>query len=288
MRGKVCLVSGASSGIGRATATGLARLGALVVMAGRDRERTERARAEVVRETGNTNIEIAIGDLASQAEIRRLAAEFKAGHPKLDVLINNAAAVPAKRTLTVDGIETQFAVNHLAYFLLANLLLDTIIAAAPSRIINVSSGMHFRVDLDFENLQGEKRYRPMSQYALTKLLNVLFTYELARRLDGTGVTVNCLSPGFTATGLARQFSGLSRSAFKVMGKPPEKGAEIVIRLASSPDVANVSGKYFQGLKSVDSSPQSYDRELARRVWEMSERMTNIKGDAVAASLRPRL
>jgi retinol dehydrogenase-14 len=276
MRGKLCLITGATSGIGKAAALGLAKLGASVVMVGRDRAHTESARDEVIGASGNSNVEIALCDLSSQAEVRRLAAEFRTGHERLDVLINNAGVVPRRRTLTVDGLETQFAVNHLAYFLLTNLLLDRIKAAAPSRIINVSSGAHYRVVLDFENLQGEKRYRPMSQYGVTKLLNLNFTYELARRLEGTGVTVNGLSPGLTATSLSREFSAFSRFVFKALGKKAEKGAAIVVYLASSPEVAELTGRYFQGMREVGSSAASYDRDVARRVWEMSNKLTSFE------------
>jgi retinol dehydrogenase-14 len=276
IRGKICLITGASSGIGKATALGLAKLGATIVMVGRDRDRTENARAEVSRASGNNRLEVALCDLSSQAEVRRLAAEFEAGHDRLDVLINNAAVVPKRRTLTVDGLEMQFAVNHLAYFMLTNLLLDRLKASIPSRIIIVSSGTHYRVVLDRENLQGEKRYKPMAQYGQTKLLNLYFGYELARRLAGTGVTVNSLSPGLTATGLSREFSAFSRFVFKALGKTAERGAGIVVQLASSPDVADLTGRYFQGTREVKSSALSYDQEIARRVWEMSEKLTGFE------------
>jgi len=273
MKGKICLITGASSGIGKAAALGLAKMGATIVMAGRDRARTEGARDEVIRKSGNHGVEITLCDLSSQAEIRRLAAEFQARYPKLDVLINNAAIIPATRSLTSEGVEVQFAANHLAYFFLAGLLLDPLKAAAPSRIVNVSSGMHFRARLDFENLQAEKNYRPMAHYALTKLLNILFTYELARRLNGSGVTANTLSPGFTATNLGRDFSAFSRFVMRRMAKKPEKGAAIVLYLASSPEVAGTTGRYFQGGKEAKSSAVTYDRENARRLWEFSEKMT---------------
>lgn len=273
MNGKICLITGASSGIGKSAALALARMGASIVMAGRDRERTEKARAEVVRESGNDRVEIVLCDLSSQAEIRRMADEFAAGYGKLDVLINNAAIVPATRTVTTEGIETQFAVNHLAYFLLAGLLMDPLKAAAPSRIVNVASGMHFRACLDFGNLQAEKSYKPMAHYSLTKLLNVCFTYELAGRLEGTGVTVNALSPGFTATNLGRDFSPFSRFVMRRMAKKPEKGAATVVYLASSPEVAAMSGGYYHSGKAAKSSAPTYDREILRQVWEISEKMT---------------
>jgi len=276
MQGRICLITGASSGLGKAAAVGIAALGATVVMVGRDRERTDRARDEIIRASGNDRVEAALCDLSSQAEVRRLAAEFKAGHDRLDVLINNAAVVPRRRTLTADGLEMQFAVNHLAYFLLTNLMLDRLRAAAPSRVINVSSGTHYRVVPDFDNLQGEKRYRPMSQYALTKLLNLYFTYELARRVEGSGITVNSLSPGMTATGLSRDFPAVSRFVFRAIGKPAESGAAIIIMLASAPDAGRVTGRYYQGMREVKSSDLSYDREIARRIWETSEKLTGFE------------
>jgi NAD(P)-dependent dehydrogenase (short-subunit alcohol dehydrogenase family) len=212
-------------------------------------------------------------DLSSPKQIRSVAAEYKSRHGRLHVLVNNAAVVPAKRTLTEDGLEMQFTVNHLAYFLLTNLLLDTLIASAPSRIVNVTSGMHKIAALDFDNLQGEKTYKTMKHYSLTKLLNIFFTYELARRLEGTSVTVNCLAPGFTATGLGRDFSAFSQFVMKTMGKKKEEGARTVVYLASSPDVATVTGKYFEKGKESRSSEETHDLEIARRMWNLSEKMT---------------
>jgi retinol dehydrogenase-14 len=275
MSDKTILVTGAGAGIGSATAMELAKRGAFLILVCRTKERAEKARDEIVRGSGNRTIELMVCDLASQKQIRALAAEFKSRHDKLHVLINNAAVVPAIRTLTEDGIETQFAVNHLAYFLLTHLLLDPLKAGAPSRIVNVASGMHFRSRMDFDGLQAEKSYKAMKHYSLTKLLNILFTYELARRLEGTGVTANCLSPGFTATGLGRDFSPFSRFIMKTMARKKEKGARTVIYLAASPEVAAVSGKYFSNEKEVRSSKDTLDIEAARRLWEISAKMSGL-------------
>jgi NAD(P)-dependent dehydrogenase (short-subunit alcohol dehydrogenase family) len=275
MNGKTVLVTGASAGIGFATAMELARMRASLVLVCRTRERGEKAREAIIRASGNTTIELMVCDLASQKQIRALAAEFKSRRDKLHVLINNAAVVPAQRTLTEDGVEMQFAVNHLAYFLLTNLLLDPLKAGASSRIVNVASGMHFRSAIDYGNLQAETAYKAMKHYGLMKLLNILFTSELARRLEGTGVTANCLSPGFTATDLGRDFSPFSRFVMRTMARKKEEGARTVIYLAASPEVASLSGKYFSNEKEVRSSKDTQDIESARRLWEISAKMTDL-------------
>src|SRR5215211_2533409 len=195
MGNRVCLITGATSGIGKATAMGLANMGASVVMVGRDRGRGEAVMAEIKEKSGNTSVDLMLADLSSQEEIRRLADVFKEAYPRLDVLINNAGVFRSKRITTADGIEMTFAVNHLAYFLLTNLLLDLLKQSAPSRIINVSSAAQFYGKFEFDNLQGERKYGGVAAYNNSKLANVLFTRELARRLDGTKVTANCLHPG---------------------------------------------------------------------------------------------
>ncbi len=275
MRDKVCLITGASSGIGLVTALELAKRGAAVVMVNRDPARGERARAEVAAKSGSENIELILCDLSSQRQIRDLAAEFKRRHGRLDVLINNAAIVPAKRSLTEDGLEKQFAVNHLAYFLLTGLLLDTLKASAPSRIVSVSSGMHRQATVDFENLQAEKSYEPMKQYALTKLLNLLFAFEAARRLQGTGVTSNALSPGFTATNIGREYSFVTRSVMRLAAQSKEKGAETSIYLASSPEVEGITGKYFDKKAEAEASTEARDPDKARMLWALSEKLTGL-------------
>src|SRR5687768_2908269 len=192
---KVCLITGATSGIGKATAMGLANMGASVVMVGRDRGRGKAALAEIKEKSGNASVDLMLADLSSQQEIRRLADEFEEAYPRLDVLINNAGLFRSERITTADGLEMTFAVNHLAYFLLTNLLLDVLKANAPSRIVNVSSGDHSNGTIDFDDLQGYKGYKGPKAYSQSKLANLLFTYELAKRLEGTGITANCLHPG---------------------------------------------------------------------------------------------
>ncbi|MGH3147263.1 MAG: SDR family oxidoreductase [Rubrobacter sp.] len=275
---KVCLITGATSGIGRATAMGLANMGAGVVMVGRDRGRGEAAMAEIKEKSGNASVDLMLADVSSREQIRRLAGEFKEAYPRLDVLINNAGVFHSERITTADGIETTFAVNHLAYFLLTNLLLDVLEASAPSRIINVSSGAHGDGTIDFDDLQGEKGYKGAKAYSQSKLATVLFTYELDRRLEGTGVTANCLHPGVVGTnfgsGVSGVFGFMMRSLTPLM-KSPEKGAGTSIYLASSPEVEGLSGRYFVKKAEARSSDVSYDVRLARRLWEVSAELTNL-------------
>jgi retinol dehydrogenase-14 len=275
---KVCLITGATSGIGKATAMGLANMGASVVMVGRDRGKGEAVMAEIKEKSGNASVDLMLADVSSQEEIRRLADEFKEAFPRLDVLINNAGVFRSKRITSADGIEMTFAINHLAYFLLTNLLLDVLKASAPSRIVNVSSGEQRNATIDFDNLQGEKGYKGPKAYSQSKLATVLFTYELARRLEGTGVTANCLHPGVVGTNFGSGVSGVSGfmvRALTPLMKSPEKGAETSIYLASSPEVEGVSGRYFVKKAEARSSDVSYDERLARRLWEVSAELTNL-------------
>jgi retinol dehydrogenase-14 len=273
LSGKVCLVTGANSGIGKSTAHALGKLGATVVMVCRDRKRAEAVRYGIAAATGNQNVELMICDLSSQADIRRFAAELIDAHEHLDVLINNAGVVLRQRSLTADGIESTFAVNHLGYFLLTHLLLDLLKKSAPARVVNVSSAAHAYGKLDFYNLQGEKKYGGFSAYANSKLANVLFTYELARRLDGTGVTANCLHPGGVATGLFRNLPKPIEALIKLVTISPDKGAETSVYLASSPEVEGVTGKYFAKKRETRTSNESYNEGVARRLWEVSAEMT---------------
>lgn len=275
MKDQVCVVTGATSGIGRATAFGLARLGARVVMICRNPELGKQTQDEIVRNTANSNVDVMIADLSSQQAIRQVADEFQSKYKSLSLLINNAGYA-GPRVLTTDGIERTFAVNHLAYFLLTNLLLNVIKANGPARIINVSSEAHRNVKIDFNDLQMEKNYSGFRAYSLSKLCNVLFTYELARRLDGISVTANALHPGFLSTGIFREAPALIRFIVKIIAGSAEKGAKAIIHLGTVPELANVSGKYFNGTKEVRSSEQTYDREAAERLWEISAKMTNIK------------
>lgn len=276
MTGKTCMVTGANAGIGRATALELAKMGANVVMVCRSRERGEAALMEIKRESGNDAVGLLVADLSSLAAVRRLADESKAKHPTLHVLINNAGIIPRKRTVTEDRLETQFAVNHLAYFFLTNVLLDVLKTSAPARIVNVTSQAHQGASIDLDDLQSERSYRPTHVYKWTKLANVLFTYELARRLKGTGVTVNCVHPGGVATNLLSDYLPRPlRFMTKIVGVSPEKGARTPIYLASSPEVEGVTGKYFANQKEVRSSKLSYDTALAARLWQVSAQLTGL-------------
>ena len=274
MTGRICVVTGATRGIGRATAEGLARRGAELILVCRKKEDGE----AVSREIGakySVIPDVVTADLSSQASIRRAAADLQERHPRLHVLINNAGVIPRRREATVDGLEMQLAVNHLAYFLLTNLLLPQLKAGAPSRIINVSSGAHTHAAMDFDDLQAERSYDPKEVYSRSKLANVLFTYELARRLQGTGVTANCLNPGVVATGMLADYMGVApgEGTASTFGAKPEEGAETSIYLASSAEVERVTGKYFERREARRSSRESYDEAPARRLWELSERLT---------------
>jgi NAD(P)-dependent dehydrogenase (short-subunit alcohol dehydrogenase family) len=274
MKGKTVVITGASSGIGLATARELARQGALIVMVCRDAERAEAARKEVATAATGQQPNVLLADLLSQREIRRLAAEIKRTHPQIDVLINNAGAMYARRELSVDGIEKTFAVNHLAPFLLTNLLLDNIRAAEAGRIVTVGSESYSST-LDFDNLQSEKKHHFLFAYFRSKLENILFTFELSRRLAGSGITVNCLSPGPTRTRFGSNMDGLP-ALFPMLIKnfpffgTPEKGARTSIYLASSGDVTGVTGRFFLRCREVRTKPVTHDLDVARRLWSVSE------------------
>ena len=278
-RPPVYLITGANAGIGRETALALARQGATVVMVARNRERGEAALSGVRAESGNADVHLLLADLSSQRQVRALAEAFKARFDRLDALINNAGVVIGRRTLTEDGVEMTFAVNHLAPFLLTHLLLDTLKASAPARVVTVASEAHRRAGrLDFANLQGERRYNDWGAYSASKLANILFTYELARRLEGTGVTANCLHPGLVRTDLAYFGSAIVRLVWRVitpMMISPRKAAETPVYLASSPEVEGVSGQYFSDKRPRRSSDASYDEAAQRELWRVSERLTGL-------------
>jgi NAD(P)-dependent dehydrogenase (short-subunit alcohol dehydrogenase family) len=280
MAGRTCLVTGATSGIGKATAAGLARLGADLVLVARDRARAEATVAEIKAATGNPRIELLVADLASQASIRQAVQEYRRGHDRLHVLVNNAGGFWATRHSTVDGLEWTFAVNHLAYFLLTNLLLELLVASAPARIVNVTSSAQAIGDIHLDDLQFQRRYRGQAAYNQSKLANVLFTYELARRLEGSGVTVNCGVPGVTRTNFGRDDSGAVMRLLTPLGRPfmrsPEQGADTVVWLASSPEVEGVTGGYYASGRARRSSRRSYDTELAGRLWRVSEELTGLR------------
>lgn len=278
MHGKVCLITGATSGIGLVAARELARQGARLVLVGRDPNRCAAAVTQIQTQTGNREVEALLADLSSQEQIRGLARQFHARHSRLDVLVNNAGGIWMKRQLTVDGLEMTFAVNHLAYFMLTQLLLDTLKSSAPARIVNVSSDAHRRGTIDFDDLMGERHYGGWRAYCQSKLANLLFTYELARRLPGTGVTANALHPGWVATGFGSNngWKGkLLQLAARCFAIGPEKGARTIIYLASSPDVAASHGRYFVRKQPVASSPESLDEAAAKRLWQVSLEMTRL-------------
>ncbi len=278
MTGKVCLITGANSGIGKATALGLAKLDATVVIVSRDKDKGEAALLEMRTRSGNKNVDAMVADLSSQDSVRELAHDFKARYKKLNVLINNAGVFLPKRVPTVDGLEATFATNHLGHFLLTNLLLDVLKASAPSRIINLTSSAHRGTEMDFDDLQGEKKYSGYHAYSQSKLANVLFTYQLAKLLEGTGVTVNCLHPGVVRTGFGKDQRGLW-SILVTVSSPfmmsPERAARAAIYLATSPELEAVTGKHFSKGRDQRSSEESYDMASAERLWKISAELTKI-------------
>ena len=280
MQGKVCIVTGANSGIGKATALGLAQMGATVVMVCRNQVKGEEAQNEIKEKSGNDAIDLMLADLSSQESIRQLAENFQQHYQQLHVLINNAGVVNLTRRETSDGYEMMFAVNYLAPFLLTNLLLEKLKASAPARIVNVSSESHQAGYIMIDDLQSEKHYKFLRSYGQSKLALVLFTYELARRLQGTGVTANCLHPGFVATNIAQNGVGsvgrsITKLIFSSLGISPEEGAKTSIYLASSPEIEGVTGKYFVKSIPVRSAPISYDETLQRQLWEASAKLVNL-------------
>ena len=278
VRDKTCLITGANTGIGKETALELARRGAKVVMACRDRGRGEAARAEISA-SGSHPAELLIADLADLAQVRRLADEIHERHPSLPLVISNAGVVMPQRTTTVDGYEATFAINHLAPFLLIHRLRDRIEASAPARIVVVASQVEASGVIAFDDLMTERDYQPLVAYRQSKLANVLFTYELARRLADTDVTVNCLHPGVIATHLLSDYTGRPRALgmLQRLSHPgPKVGAETSIRLATDPSLGGVSGRYFRPEGEAQSSKASYDEDLAARLWTESERLCGLR------------
>ncbi|MDX1586643.1 MAG: SDR family oxidoreductase [Balneolaceae bacterium] len=281
MENKLCMVTGANSGIGKSTAMALAKQGAYVVMVCRNEERAEKARKDIIDSTGNTGVEVMLADFAYQYEIRELADHFNSKFEELDVLINNAGMIASKREETIDGIEKTLAVNHLGSFLLTNLLLDTLISADSARIVNVSSEVH-RLGasvFDLDDLQLEQDFTPIKAYGVSKLCNIMFTRELARRLKDTPVTANALHPGVVSTQLAEE-AGWLMKLFYLIGTPfmrsPSKGAETPVYLASSDEVEGISGKYFKSKKQVKPAAIALREDLNRKLWEKSEELTGLK------------
>ncbi len=278
MRGTVCLVTGATGGIGYETALGLARLGARVAMVGRDSGKLQACADRIRAAVPCAAVEPHRADLSAQAEIRRLAETLRAAYPRLDVLVNNAGAIFDRRTLTVDGIERTWALDHLGYVLLTLELLDTLKDAAAAggkpRIVNVASAAHYRGHIDFDDVEGARRYRSMGAYAQAKLANVLFTYALARRLRDSGITANAVHPGVVNTGFAKNTGGLLGAAWALM-RPllitPEKGARTSLHVASDPGLDGVTGRYFSHGRPKVSSAESRDEAVQERLWALSLR-----------------
>jgi NAD(P)-dependent dehydrogenase (short-subunit alcohol dehydrogenase family) len=278
LTGKTCLITGGNSGIGKATALGLAKTGANVVIVSRGKEKGEAALSEIIAKSGNQNLELMLADMSSQDSIRRLASDFKAEHEKLHLLVNNAGVYLTKRITTVDGLESTFAINHLGPFILTNLLIDLLRASAPSRIVNVTSDAHRGAKVNFEDLQGEKKFSGWQAYSQSKLGMILFTHELAKRLEGTGVTVNSAHPGVVRTNFARNNGGLVAFGFRLMHMffiSPETSAKRILYVATSPDCEGATGKYFTKMHAAKSSQESYDDDSARRLWQMSEQLTKL-------------
>lgn len=279
MKGKVCTVTGSNSGIGKETALALASMGATVVMVVRSRERGEAARADIIEKTDNSLTDLMICDLSLMDSIRQFAEAFKNKYDRVDVLVNNAGAVFQNRQVTVDGFELTLAVNYLAPFLLTNELLPLLRTSAPSRVINLTSGLHKSGKIDFEDIQSEDNYNGMSAYRNAKLMIVMFTYELARRLERTGVTVNVAHPGFAATNLGRNTGSLRSSLMFKLMRPfqvsAKKAAETSVYLSSSLEVEGVTGKYFRRKQEAPSAPVSYDTRMQKRLWDTTVELLGL-------------
>jgi len=280
IRGKTVLVTGATSGIGLEASVALARQGARVIMVGRNQAKTEAARADVASRSGSKEVSYLLADFASQASVRALADAVRSRADRLDVLVNNAGGVNKARTVTADGIETTFAVNHLGYFLLTNLLLDLVVKSAPARVVTVASVGHRRGTLDFEDLGFERGgYSIMRAYSRSKLANILFANELARRRAGSGVTSDSLHPGSVDTNIWSGAPLWAKPIIQVLLRPffisAEKGGERIVQLAASPELEGVTGKYFEDGKVVDPAPLARDASLATRLWDVSARMVGL-------------
>jgi retinol dehydrogenase 12 len=284
VKGKVCLITGATSGIGLAAARQIAAQGATVFLTGRTPAKCENAAAQLRALTGNEDVAWFAADLAVLAEVRGLAAAFSDRYDRLDVLINNAGTIPSRRAVTVDGVELTLAVNHLAPFLLTNLLIDPLLAAAAARVVTVTSVAHERARIDFDDMTMSRGYLPFRAYARSKLANLLFTYELARRLRGTDVTANAVNPGLVRTGLGRGNGPvrdlawhLTHLRYRSVSLGPEQGADAIVFLACSPTVVGVSGEYFFRRRPAQSSPDSHDVSAARRLWALTEQWAGTHG-----------
>jgi retinol dehydrogenase 14 len=288
MTGRTVLITGGTNGIGKATAAGLAALGARVAITGRDRRRAEETAAEIRADDGPP-VEVFVADMSAQAEVRRLASDVLAALPRLHVLVNNVGGYWNTRHETVDGLEHMFALNHLAPFLLTHLLVDRLVESAPARVVTVSSDAQRMGRIDFADLQGERSWSAQKAYNQSKLANVLFTYELARRLRGTGVTATVLHPGVVRTGFGAEDPGRIQrviTPFMRFWKSPEEGARTPIYLASSPEVEGVTGRFFRNCKPGRSSRRSYDEADALRLWEVSAELVGLDAATAGRLARP--
>src|SRR3989449_10125603 len=278
MKDKVVMVTGANSGIGKAASLALAKMCATVIMVARNKERGEAARSDIIGKSRNNSVDLLLADLSSLESVRQLAVDFRRKYSKLHVLINNAGLFNQRRRVTVDGYENTFATNYLAPFLLTNLQLDLLKASAPTRIINVSSVGHYNGHINFEDLNLENDYGGWKAYGQPKLALVLFTHELAKKLQGTGVTVNALHPGTVATNIwTRPFGpvGFIMALPKLFTTSPEQGAEPIVYLASSPGAKDPNGEYLEKLKVKKSSDESYNEEIAQRLWDVTAKLTHL-------------
>lgn len=276
LKGKICIVTGSNSGIGKVTALEIAKMGATVIMVSRDRNKGEKALEEVRNLSGNKDVELMLCDFASQKSIRKFAEEFKSKYQKLHILVNNAGLILTEKTITEDGIESTFAINHIGYFLLTELLLDVIRESTPARIVNVSSDAHKTGHIDFDDINFErKKYSSIGAYCNSKLANILFTRELAKRLKGTKITVNCLHPGVISSNFGSNTSGILGFLVKI-AKPffttVEKGAETQIYLATSPQVDDVTGEYFSKKKVAYTTSEANNEGIAKKLWDVSNEM----------------
>jgi NAD(P)-dependent dehydrogenase (short-subunit alcohol dehydrogenase family) len=267
VKGKVCLITGANGSLGKATAMALAQLGATVILACRNKDQGEKTKAEVILATNNSAVDVVLVDLSVQDSIRQMATTFREKYDRLDVLINNAAIYKSQQIMTPDGVELMFATNHIGPFLLTNLLLDKLKISAPARILNITAPS--TTPLDFENLQGEKRFNSLQAFGVTKMCNLLFTYEFARRIEGSGVTVNAVHPGLMKSGLMNEAPFALRWITQLASSTPKKAATLLVYLASAPEVKDITGKFFKDGKVIESNQYSQDKNIQHRLWEVS-------------------
>ncbi len=273
MSSKVYMVTGATSGIGKALATQLAKTGEIVVMVGRDLERGNAVQQEISRKTQNWNVDLQLCDLSNMSSVHNLASVVKLKYNKIDALVNNAGLYTRKRETTVDGYEKMFAANHLGPFLLTNLLLDAIVASGSGRILNVTAPS--TTELSFDDLQGERKFSSLTSFGATKMANLLFTLELARRLEGSNVTVNAIHPGLVRSGLMKQAVAPIRWITRLISSTPEKAVTDMVQLVTAPDYENVSGKFFHHGKEIEIPAYAGNRENQQRLWEVSEKLTDL-------------